>query len=162
MTQQSYLTIEEATELLTNTIGAESWLSLTESNKNASLIQASFLLDSNFDWLGSITDQAQELRWPRTGVVDRDNRQIPSNMVPQSIKYATALMALHLTKAGGISTVTTNLKSLKVGPISLSMDSDESITSQVVPKMIVSLINSLGFYTGLSDNSTAYNVQVLR
>lgn len=162
MTQQSYLTAAEATELLTNTIGAESWLSLTESNKNASLIQASFLLDSNFDWLGSITDQAQELRWPRTGVVDKDNRQIPSNAVPNLIKYATALMALHLTKAGGISTVTTNLKSLKVGPISLSMDSDESITSQVVPKMVVSLINSLGFYTGLSDNSTAYNVQVLR
>jgi len=162
MTQQSYLTAAEATELLTNTIGAESWLSLTEPNKNASLIQASFLLDSNFDWLGSITDQAQELRWPRTGVVDKDNRQIPSNAVPNLIKYATALMALHLTKAGGISTVTTNLKSLKVGPISLSMDSDESITSQVVPKMVVSLINSLGFYTGLSDNSTAYNVQVLR
>ena len=162
MTQQSYLTTAEATELLTNTIGAESWLSLTESNKNASLIQASFLLDSNFDWLGSITDQTQELRWPRTGVVDRDNRQIPSNTIPQPVKYATALMALHLTKAGGISTVTTNLKSLKVGPISLSMDSDESITSQVVPKMIVSLLNSLGFYTGLSDNSTAYNVQVLR
>lgn len=162
MTQQSYLTAAEATELLTNTIGAESWLSLTESNKNASLIQASFLLDSNFDWLGSITDQAQELRWPRTGVVDKDNRQIPSNAVPNLIKYATALMALHLTKAGGISTVTTNLKSLKVGPISLSMDSDESITSQAVPKMVVSLINSLGFYTGLSDNSTAYNVQVLR
>ena len=162
MTQQSYLTVQEATELLSNTIGAESWLSLTESNKNASLIQASFLLDSNFDWLGSITNQSQELRWPRTGVVDRDNRQIPSDEVPQSVKYATVLMALHLTKAGGISTVTTNLKSLKVGPISLSMDSDESITSQVVPKMIVSLLNSLGFYTGLSDNSTAYNVQVLR
>lgn len=162
MTQQSYLSIEEATELLTNTIGAESWMSLTDTNKNASLIQASFLLDSNFDWLGSITDQAQELRWPRTGVVDKDNRQIPSDVVPQSVKYATALMALHLTKAGGISTVATNLKSLKVGPISLSMDSEESVTSQVVPKMIVSLLNSLGFYIGLSDNSTAYNVQVLR
>lgn len=162
MTQQSYLSIEEATELLTNTIGAESWMSLTDTNKNASLIQASFLLDSNFDWLGSITDQAQELRWPRTGVVDKDNRQIPSDVIPQSVKYATALMALHLTKAGGISTVATNLKSLKVGPISLSMDSEESVTSQVVPKMIVSLLNSLGFYTGLSDNSTAYNVQVLR
>lgn len=162
MTQSSYLTAAEATELLTNTVGAESWLSLTDANKNASLIQASFLLDSNFDWFGSITDQAQELRWPRTGVVDKDNRKIPSNAVPQSIKYATALMALHLTKAGGISTVTTNLKSLKVGPISLSMDSEESVTSQVVPKMIVSLLNSLGFYTGLSDNSTAYNVQVLR
>lgn len=162
MTQQSYLSIEEATELLTNTIGAESWMSLTDTNKNASLIQASFLLDSNFDWLGTITDQAQELRWPRTGVTDRDGRLIASATVPQSVKYATALMALHLTKAGGISTVTTNLKSLKVGPISLSMDSEESVTSQVVPKMIVSLLNSLGFYTGLSDNSTAYNVQVLR
>ena len=162
MTQQSYLSVQEATELLTNTIGAESWLSLTDANKNASLVQASFLLDSNFDWHGSITDQAQELRWPRTGVVDKDNRPIPSDTIPQSIKYATALMALHLTKAGGISTVATNLKSLKVGPISLSMDSEESVTSQVVPKMIVSLLNSLGFYTGLSDNSTAYNVQVLR
>lgn len=162
MTQQSYLSIEEATELLTNTIRAESWMSLTDTNKNASLIQASFLLDSNFDWFGSITDQVQELRWPRMGVVDKDNRQIPSDVIPQSVKYATALMALHLTKAGGISTVATNLKSLKVGPISLSMDSEESVTSQVVPKMIVSLLNSLGFYTGLSDNSTAYNVQVLR
>lgn len=162
MTQSSYLTADEATELLTNTVGAESWLSLTDANKNASLIQASFLLDSNFDWSGSIADQAQELRWPRTGVVDKDNRQIPSNAIPHAVKYATALMALHLTKAGGISTVATNLKSLKVGPISLSMDSEESVTSQAVPKMIVSLLNSLGFYTGLSDNSTAYNVQVLR
>ena len=162
MPQQSYLTVEEATELLTNTIGAESWLSLTESNKNASLIQASFLIDSNFDWFGSITDPAQELRWPRTGAVDRDGRQIPSDTVPNLIKYAVALMALHLTKAGGISTVATNLKSLKVGPISLSMDSNESIASRIVPKMIVSLLNTLGFYTGLSDDSTAYNVRVLR
>lgn len=162
MTQLSYLTMDEATDILTYTVGSEPWLSLPDTNKNASLVQASFLLDSNFDWMGSVTDQSQELRWPRTGVFDRDGRPIPSDTVPKELNQAVALMALHLSSAGGISTVSTNLKSLKVGPISLSMDSDESISSQVIPKMIVSLLNSLGFYVGLSDNSTAYNVKVLR
>ena len=159
---KSYIDITEALAILADTVGSESWILLTDQEKQASLVQSTFLLDSSFNWTGTISTHEQELRWPRSNVYDRDDRLVPSDIIPNQIKQATALMALHLTKAGGISTVTTNLKSLKVGPISLSMDSDESITSQVVPKMIVSLINSLGFYTGLSDNSTAYNVQVLR
>lgn len=158
----SYLDVAEATQILSETIGNESWLALTDSVKLASLIQASQLLDSNFDWTGEISTDVQTLRWPRKNVIDRDGRLTPSDVIPNDVKLATAQMAVYLTKSKGINSIPNNVESLKVGPISLSFDSKESINEQLVPRYIIALLNYLGGYTGPSDSSSAYNVKAIR
>ena len=158
----SYLDVAEATQILSETICNESWLALTDSVKLASLMQASQLLDSNFDWVGEISTDTQTLRWPRKNVTDRDGRLIPSDIIPNDVKLATAQMAVYLTKSKGINSIPNNVESLKVGPISLSFDSKESINEQLVPRYIISLLSSLGGYTGPSDSSSAYNIKAIR
>ena len=159
---KSYIDIAEASAILADTVGSESWSSLSDSEKQASLIQSTFLLDSSFDWSGTISTNDQDLRWPRVGVYDRDDRLISSDIIPNQIKQATALMALHLSQAGGISSVSNNVKSIKVGPISIGLDSEESIDSQIIPRFIISILSSFGDYEGPSSSDSAYNVRVYR
>ncbi|MEG1707128.1 MAG: hypothetical protein RR285_00280 [Acinetobacter sp.] len=159
---KSYIDIAEASAILADTVGSESWVSLTDQEKQASLIQSTFLLDSSFDWSGTISTNEQELRWPRAGVYDRDDRLIPSDIIPNQIKQATALMALHLSQAGGISSVSNNVKSIKVGPISIGLDSEESIDPQIIPRFIISILSSFGDYEGPSSSDSAYNVRAYR
>ena len=158
----SYLEILEATTLLSETIGNEPWLLLTDAVKTASLVQASLILDSNFDWFGTISSENQDLRWPRTGVQDRVGRTIASDSAPSIIKQATVALASYLTQTGGVNVVANNVESLKVGPISLSFDSKESVNDQLVPRYVISMLSQLGIYTGPTDGSSAYNVKVLR
>lgn len=158
----SYIDSVDATAYLTNIVGSESWLSLDENAKNASLIQSTQTLDASFDWAGAIASDTQDLRWPRAGVYDRDGRSIASDIIPNAIKNATALLALHLIQAGGVKSVSNNVKSLKVGPISIGLDSSESINDQIVPSYIISLMNALGLYTGPRNSDSAYNVKAYR
>lgn len=158
----SYLDVAEATQILTDTVGNESWFTLTDSVKLASLIQASQLLDSNFDWIGELSSDVQTLRWPRKNAFDRDGRLIPDNIIPNDVKYATAYYAVSLTKSKGINSVPNNVESLKVGPIALTFDSNDSINEQLVPRFIISLLKNLGEYSGPSDSSSAYSVKVVR
>lgn len=160
--QSSYIDVSEATSILTKTVGAESWFLLEEADKEASLVQATFLLDSSFDWTGTIATNEQELRWPRKGAIDRDGRTIADDIIPNQIKHATALMALHLSQAGGVGSVSNNVKSIKVGPVSIGLDSEESINPQTVPLFIISILSSFGDYTGSSSSDSAYNVKVFR
>ena len=71
-------------------------------------------------------------------------------------------MALHLSQAGGISSVSNNVKSIKVGPISIGLDSEESIDPQIIPRFIISILSSFGVYEGPSSSDSAYNVGVYR
>lgn len=158
----SYIDVTDATTILTNTVGAESWLTSEDAVKTASLIQATELLDSNFNWNGSIAADDQILRWPRTGCYDRDGRVIPSDTIPNQIKNAVASLASHLVQAGGISSVSNNVKSIKVGPISIGLDSEESVDPQVVPRYLISALNFLGDYVGPTSSNSAYNVKVIR
>ena len=158
----SYLEILEATTLLSETVGNEPWLLLTDAVKTASLVQASLILDSNFDWFGTISSENQDLRWPREGVKDRDSRTVASDVIPNIIKHATVALASYLTQTGGVNEVANNVESLKVGPISLSFDSKESVNDQLVPRYIISMLSQFGIYTGPADGSSAYNVAVLR
>ena len=159
---KSYIDIAEALAILADTVGSESWILLTDQEKQASLVQSTFLLDSSFNWAGTISTNEQELRWPRSNVYDRDDRLVPSDIIPNQIKQATALMALHLSQAGGISSVSNNVKSIKVGPISIGLDSEESIDSQIIPRFIISILSSFGDYEGPSSSDSAYNVRAYR
>lgn len=160
--ENSYIEILDATTILTNTVGTESWSQLSDTVKTAAVIQATSMLDFNFSWNGLLSSNDQILRWPRQGATDLDGRDLPSNTVPNQIKHATALLAFHLSKTNGVNTVSNNVKSVKVGPIAINLDSEESVDTQTIPKYIISMLNALGSYQGQSSSDSAYNVKVMR
>ena len=161
LTNKSYASVLQADEYFQFIVGGQSWLTQSIDAKEAALVQASQLLDSNFDWFGEIATQTQELRWPRTQVRGTDNIDL-TGIIPKELRNATMDLANHLLKSGGINLTPNNLDSLKVGPITLDFEKVPSDNDQLIPSSIVKAINVLGFYRGPTLSNSAYNVQVVR
>lgn len=91
----SYVTTLEADDYME--VKPEStWASLDECSKEQYLMWASRLLDQRVTWVGTKTVVTSGLRWPRSGVVDRDGCTIAINEVPPAVKAATIEVANHL------------------------------------------------------------------
>lgn len=161
ISNKSYVSVEEADNRFQYVVGGQSWLSLNLQSKEAALVQASQLLDSNFDWFGDILTETQNLRWPRKNVLNLDKISL-DGIVPIEIKMATMDLANYLVKAGGINLIPNNLDSLKVGPITLDFEKVSTSNDQLIPKAIVRSLDFLGSYRGPSNTLSAYNVEVIR
>ena len=97
----SYVTLEEANTYLTEyRLHAAEWSAAPggDLDREAALRWATVLIDSYFNFDGTINDQEQALRWPRYGAFDSDNRLIKQTLIPQDIKNATAELAYELIK----------------------------------------------------------------
>lgn len=93
----SYVSVAEADDIITVNIHADvAWAALDQSQKEKLLSWASSYLDNHAKWFGRKTVEAGALRWPRTGVCDRDGRAIPPDEIPTQLKIATAFMATYL------------------------------------------------------------------
>lgn len=93
----SYVSVAEADDIITvNIHQSTAWLALTNTNKEYLLIWATRTLDAYVDWEGVKTDEDSALRWPRTGVTDRDGNAVGVNEIPEQVKQATALLASSL------------------------------------------------------------------
>lgn len=96
-TATSYVSVEDATDIIdTNIHAASSWGALSLDSQQKLLSWASRYLDQHAIWEGVKTVEASALRWPRTGVCDRDGILIGPNTIPQQLKEATAEMARYL------------------------------------------------------------------
>ena len=90
----SYVSVAEADDIISTNIHASAaWLALSLESKQALLMSATRYLDDRTRWYGSRTFEASGLRWPRTGIIDRDELVIASNAVPKQLRFATAEMA---------------------------------------------------------------------
>jgi len=91
----SYLTVAEADDILiVNIQNYATWSALTTQQKEFLLIWATKTIDYYVDWYGSKTDEDSALRWPRTGMTDRDGNTIETDEIPQVLKEAVATLAL--------------------------------------------------------------------
>lgn len=96
-TANSYVTRAEASEILeANILAFPTWSALSGDAQDATLIYATRYLDARARWEGVKTFSASALRWPRTGVVDRDGETVADNVVPFQVKQATAELARFL------------------------------------------------------------------
>jgi hypothetical protein len=68
------------------------WADATSSARAAALLKATAYLDVAFRFHGAIADLAQDLAWPRHGVIDRDGRAVSG--IPKQVEAATAELAL--------------------------------------------------------------------
>ena len=93
----SYVSVADADDILaTNIHVTTAWTALTDSNKEKLLASATAYLDTRTKWKGTKTVSTSPLRWPRTGVCDRDEISIDKNTIPHQLKVATAEMARYM------------------------------------------------------------------
>ena len=84
----SYLSITDADELINAQRNSDEWSSLAEDDKKVFLNQASLAVDGVYAYKNLRTDESQILKFPRNGAV----------IIPASLKYAVALLALRYAK----------------------------------------------------------------
>jgi hypothetical protein len=93
----SYVSVEDADDILSMNIHASgSWEALTLDKKQKLLSWASRYLDERTRWFGRRAETESSLRWPRTGITDRDGNPISDTIVPRQLKIAAAEMARYL------------------------------------------------------------------
>ena len=96
----SYVSVSDADDIIVMNIHASSyWGALSNSRKEYLLSWASRYLDERARWFGTKTVETSALRFPRTGIVDRDGVTIAADAVPRQLKIATAEMARYLITA---------------------------------------------------------------
>lgn len=93
----SYVSVSDATDIIdVNIHQSTAWNALSTTQQEYLLIWATRSLDAYVDWEGTKTDADSALRWPRTGVTDRDGNAVGINEIPEQLKQATALLASSL------------------------------------------------------------------
>lgn len=106
-------------------------------------------------WTGSIATDTQSLAWGRIGMYGRLGRLIPSDIIPQELKDATAELAGQL---GNSDTTLDNdisvqgITSIKAGSVALTFK--DMIESHVLPEMVINLLVPSWF----TDEIVSYSV----
>ncbi len=118
---------------------------LTGSSREKALIYATRLLDDLMNWFGAKRTLAQSLRFPRSGLVDRDGDNLDDDTVPATIEEATAELALVLLGSDKFALpdlLGKGIREAKVG--SLAVKVDKAGVEEVIPDNVLSLISHLG------------------
>lgn len=144
-TANSYISVEDAVAILSTNIYSQ--FPTTDPAIQANLlIWASRLLDERVRWHGYKYQPTSGLAWPRYDVRDREGCYIDSDVVPQAVKTATAVLANHLLVAAAdpeAADGTINLTSLKVDVISFTYD--PKIIKEKYPPEIQFILQGLGW-----------------
>ena len=125
----SYVSVAEADDIITvNIHQSTAWLALSSTDKEYLLIWATRTLDYYVDWEGEKTDEDSALRWPRTGVTDRDGNTIDDDVIPDPVKEATALLASSLrAKDRSGEQGSDGVKRVKADVVEVELDSNYRI-----------------------------------
>lgn len=140
----SYVSIQFADDYIdANSFASADWLALSDENKQRLLIRASKYLDNIVQWDGEKVDEDSGLRWPRSGVYDRDGFLIAEDDIPQALKEAVAEMANYLrTSDWTAPSDTAGLREVQVDVIDIKFDSNFKRGN--VPPIIAQILEGLG------------------
>ena len=160
----SYVTLADADSYFEGRSGAAGWddSGVVDDDKNRALVTATNRLESE-DYVGSIADQDQRLRWPRFGTYDEDGRLYVDTAVPRPVKEACYELADAIlgetykvsptTSSGDLS----EFEKVKVGPIEVVPASGVSTSDFDMPDVVYSLLAHL-----LRAGSRGLNVRIER
>lgn len=157
----AYITEAEATQYLTeNRLYVPEWLALTTDDRENAIIWATMLIDISFDFYGNKRTLEQALRFPRSGLVDRDGNFIDYDTIPVDVKKATAELAFYLSQQDPTrlpSILGQGIKSVTMGPI--SVEADFTQTKDQIPSYIALLLSPYGV---LVAGANAHGMSVLK
>lgn len=152
----SYASVADADSYASDR-GYASWGSLTNPDKQAALIEASFYIDAQFQFVGNKVKYTQGLSWPRALAYDVSEQvDIPSNVIPIAVKRAA--MELAVKKASGTVLLEDlayggAVKSEQAGPVAVTYKDDSpNTTLYMITGLLKGLLNP-------KDPAYAPNVQ---
>lgn len=137
------LTISPA--LTASLASGEAMVRLTASGREKAIIWATRILEGMMDWRGSIRTVDQALRWPRSGVVDDDGRNLDYDTIPARLEEATAELALFLLGRDTFvmpSLLGQGFSRAKVGSLEVVVDDKQVV--EAIPSNILALLEPLG------------------
>lgn len=145
-TQNSYVTMEEATTYFEDRAYSSDWN--TFEDKGPLLILCSRLLDWYINWKGFKTSITQPMQWPRTDVILRDGTELDDDVLPQEVKTAVFELALSsLEEDRTEEDPLLGLEQLKVATLSLKAKPDQSgrrtSSTQVIPSKVKRILTDL-------------------
>ena len=142
----SYITLEYANDYNSNRVHGQAWAALTDAVKEQSIIYATQIFENLPKWNGyprynlasSQVDNVQKvqyLRWPRSGVVDRDGYTLDYDRIPDFLKQASAEFARILSaKDISLDEKWIGFSSLPTAKGSLAID--KNWRQQIIPRSV--------------------------
>lgn len=99
-TATAYCSVDDADTYHTLHGAPSAWTNATTAQKEAAIMAATVYMDATFSWKGEVTSTDQALGWPRDGVVDGEDRDVDSDIVPTRVQDCCAYLALqHINSA---------------------------------------------------------------
>lgn len=133
----AYETLEKADLYLVASISATAWLAADDETKGKALISSVRWLET-LSWLGSKTDSANALAWPRTGISGVDPNTIPAGVVFAYYEIASALLE---DPTLFVSITDPMIRSMAAGPVNVSFfRPDDVFWDGPVPKSAMAYI----------------------
>lgn len=168
-TANSYVSVIDATDLLQEHLDIEAWYTQSPeegqtlaARREAALISATRLIDTQVGWYGYPATSTQALAWPQAGQVDRYGRPLDQTTVPRTVQQATAYYALALMEAtaAGAATAASGsellVKSKKVGDVTITYQdvptaaqARTATSGEVMPREVRDLLRGYGMVPGL-------------
>jgi hypothetical protein len=145
----SYVSVNDADAYFAVDPNVTDWDVLDNEDKEQLLNWATRTLDQKVIWAGTPSTTMQALRWPRTGVRDRDDRLIASDEIPRQLvelvcEFLKFIRATDPTTSGDVD----QISRLKVDVIEIEFQEDTA--QSVYPSIIGALLRGLGrLRTGL-------------
>ena len=121
---------------------------LTSNEREAALIWATRVLDTQMDWFGSKTKgpEFQTLRFPRSGITDLDHYNVTQTGIPVILECSTAELAIYLIARDLASTPDTlglGLKRAKM-PGPFEIEADKLMVEKMIPDYLLNKLRYLG------------------
>ena len=147
-TANSYCSIVDADDHHSMRLHNTTWTSIaSDTQKEMALMWASRLLDEEVDWYGVKTAEDSGLRWPRTGVYDKDNDLIGESEMPTDVVRATAEFAMFLVAEDrSLESDLMGFKHLEAE--SVVIKPDKRWQAGVLPKPVWNMVKSYGVKLG--------------
>lgn len=140
----SFNTLAEFNEFLSNRLFTTTAQAATDANKEAALIMSTRLIGGWFIWNGQASTSTQALPFPRIGLLNRNGFLIPSDVNPQELKDATSELALVLLNAGTSDPTANNeisaLGISKIKASSVEIQFREIVGGKFMPEAVILLI----------------------
>lgn len=130
----SYLSIADATSIISAQPNSTAWTSLSEDLKKIILMQASLVIDGAFMYKGTKTSSSQILKYPRG----------ESKLMPQNILFATAITAYKYSN----DDIFKNVKSETIAKHTTEYFEKSTIDDAVLPYLKPLKANKIRLQTG--------------
>lgn len=160
-TANSYGTLQELRDYFAHRSEASDFLSLSDEDLTARMIQAVLINDTALTPVGKLASNEQSLLFPREGLVDVHGRTYKADEIPRHIKYAQFEQALYCSINNVLlpSILTQGFSEAKLDVMSIKLDKD------FVPKKLsyeATDFLSLFGEVDSTSSSNSKNVRIVR